>query len=97
MALAPPFQKNVEHHETTDAPHFMHYNFVRVHQTLRVTQPMEAGIREFRIAFGVCKRSSVRFVDFSEGIKRRGLVAQLHYNESLGWKARLKLQDVSVD
>ena len=24
--------------------HFMHYNFVRLHQTLRVTPAMEAGV-----------------------------------------------------
>jgi len=28
------------------ALHFMHYNFCRVHQTLRITPAMEAGIRD---------------------------------------------------
>jgi len=28
------------------ALYFMHYNFGRVHQTLRVTPPMEAGIAD---------------------------------------------------
>jgi hypothetical protein len=27
-------------------PHYMHYNFARVHQTLRVTPAMEAGISD---------------------------------------------------
>jgi hypothetical protein len=26
--------------------HFMHYNFVRIHQTLRVTPAMEAGVTD---------------------------------------------------
>jgi hypothetical protein len=30
----------------SDALHFMHYNFARVHQTLRVTPAMEAGIAD---------------------------------------------------
>jgi hypothetical protein len=29
------------------ALHFMHYNFCRVHQTLRVTPAMEAGITNY--------------------------------------------------
>jgi hypothetical protein len=31
-------------HRRTSALHFMHYNFVRIHSTLRVTPAMEAGI-----------------------------------------------------
>jgi hypothetical protein len=38
------FSKKVENHEAAVALHFMHYNFCRVHQTLRVTPAMEAGI-----------------------------------------------------
>lgn len=38
------FSKKVENHEHAVALHFMHYNFCRVHQTLRVTPAMEAGI-----------------------------------------------------
>jgi hypothetical protein len=38
------FSKKVENHEATVAIHMMHYNFCRVHQTLRVTPAMEAGI-----------------------------------------------------
>jgi hypothetical protein len=40
------FSKKVENHETAVALHFMHYNFARVHQTLRVTSAMEAGIAD---------------------------------------------------
>ena len=36
--------KKVENHEHAVALHFMHYNFCRIHQSLRVTPAMEAGI-----------------------------------------------------
>jgi IS1 family transposase len=38
------FSKKVENHAYAVAIHYMHYNFCRVHQTLRVTPAMEAGI-----------------------------------------------------
>ena len=38
------FSKNVEMHEHAIAPHFMHYNFARVHDSLRVSPAMEAGV-----------------------------------------------------
>jgi IS1 family transposase len=38
------FSKKIENHEAAIALHFMHYNFCRVHKTLRVTPAMEAGI-----------------------------------------------------
>lgn len=38
------FSKKVENHEHAVALHFMHYNFCRIHQSLRVTPAMEAGI-----------------------------------------------------
>jgi hypothetical protein len=40
------FSKKVENHEHAVALHFMNYNFCRVHQTLRVTPAMEAGISD---------------------------------------------------
>ena len=40
------FSKKVENHEHAVALHFMHYNFCRVHQTLRVTPAMQAGLSE---------------------------------------------------
>jgi hypothetical protein len=36
----------VENLEHAVALHFMHYNFCRVHQSLRVTPAMEAGIAD---------------------------------------------------
>jgi hypothetical protein len=38
--------KKVENHEAAVALHFMYYNFARVHQTLRVTPAMEAGVAD---------------------------------------------------
>jgi IS1 family transposase len=38
------FSKKIENHEAAIALHFMHYNFCRVHKTLRVTPAMEAGL-----------------------------------------------------
>jgi hypothetical protein len=40
------FSKKVENHAYAIAIHYMHYNFCRVHQTLRVTPAMEAGIAD---------------------------------------------------
>ena len=36
------FSKKIENHGHAVPLHFMHYNFVRVHKTLRVTPAMEA-------------------------------------------------------
>ena len=36
--------KKVENHTAAVALYFMYYNFCRIHQTLRVTPAMEAGI-----------------------------------------------------
>lgn len=44
--LTNAFSKKLENHEAAIALHFMHYNFARVHQTLRVTPAMEAGISD---------------------------------------------------
>ena len=42
--LTNAFSKKLENHAPMVALYFMYYNFGRVHQTLRVTPPMEAGI-----------------------------------------------------
>jgi hypothetical protein len=44
--LTNAFSKKVENLEHAVALHFMHYNFARVHQTLRVTPAMEAGVAD---------------------------------------------------
>jgi IS1 family transposase len=40
------FSKELENHAATVALYFIYYNFGRVHQTLRVTPAMEAGIAD---------------------------------------------------
>jgi IS1 family transposase len=40
------FSKKVENHAYQVALHFMHYNFARIHKTLRVTPAMEAGVSD---------------------------------------------------
>jgi IS1 family transposase len=40
------FSKKVENLEHAVSLHFMHYNFCRIHKTLRVTPAMEAGISD---------------------------------------------------
>lgn len=42
--LTNAFSKKVENHAHAVALHFMYYNFVRIHKTLRVTPAMAAGI-----------------------------------------------------
>jgi IS1 family transposase len=42
--LTNAFSKKVENHAHSVAIHFMHYNFVCIHQTLRVTPAMAAGV-----------------------------------------------------
>jgi hypothetical protein len=44
--LTNAFSKKVENHIHAIALHYMHYNFCRIHQTLRVTPAMEAGIAD---------------------------------------------------
>jgi len=40
------FSKKAENHAHAVAIHYMYYNFVRIHQTLRITPAMEAGISD---------------------------------------------------
>jgi len=44
--LTNAFSKKVENHKQSIAVHFMYYNFVRIHQTLRVTPAMAAGVAD---------------------------------------------------
>ncbi len=44
--LTNAFSKKVENHAAAIALHYMHYNFCRIHKTLRVTPAMEAGIAD---------------------------------------------------
>jgi hypothetical protein len=42
--LANAFSKKVENHAAAVALHFIHYNFARIHKTLRITLAMAAGL-----------------------------------------------------
>lgn len=42
--LTNAFSKNLANHAHALSIYFMHYNFVRIHPTLRVTPAMEAGV-----------------------------------------------------
>ena len=44
--LTNAFSKKLENQAHAVAIHFMHYNFAKVHQTLRVTPAMEAGVAD---------------------------------------------------
>ena len=40
------FSKKAANHEASIALHYMHYNYCRIHQMLRVTPAMEAGLSD---------------------------------------------------
>jgi len=40
------FSKKIQNHECAIALHYMHYNFVRIHKTLRITPAMAAGVSD---------------------------------------------------
>ncbi|MBI3935838.1 MAG: IS1 family transposase [Betaproteobacteria bacterium] len=44
--LTNAFSKKVDNHKAALALYFMHYNFARIHKTLRVTPAMEAGVAD---------------------------------------------------
>ncbi len=44
--LTNAFSKKVENHIAAISLHFMHYNFVRIHKTLRMTPAMAAGVTD---------------------------------------------------
>jgi len=44
--LTNAFSKKIENHIASIAIHYMHYNFCRIHQTLRVTPAMQANVTD---------------------------------------------------
>jgi hypothetical protein len=45
--LTNAFSRKIEAHVASLAIHYMHYNFVRIHQTLKVTPAMAAGLTDW--------------------------------------------------
>jgi hypothetical protein len=46
FTLTNAHSKKLENHGHAIAIHYIHYNFARIHQSLRVTPAMEAGISD---------------------------------------------------
>jgi len=44
--LTNAFSKKIENHAYAVAIYFMHYNFVRIHQTLKISPAMAAGVTD---------------------------------------------------
>jgi hypothetical protein len=44
--LTNPFSKKMEYHAHSMALHFLYYNFVRIHKTLKVSPEMAAGVTD---------------------------------------------------
>ncbi|MCW5889083.1 MAG: IS1 family transposase [bacterium] len=44
--LTNAFSKKIENHEHSVALHFLHYNFARIHQSIRCSPAMEAGVTD---------------------------------------------------
>jgi hypothetical protein len=44
--LTNAFSKKVDNHLAAIALHYMHYNFCRIHKTLRITPAMAAGVTD---------------------------------------------------
>jgi hypothetical protein len=44
--LTNAFSKKLENHALSVALHYMHYNFCRIHKSLRVTPAMAAGVTD---------------------------------------------------
>jgi hypothetical protein len=60
------FSKKLDNHAATVTLYFMYYNFARVHQTLRVTPAMEAGIADHIWSIGA-PTSSIRSANAVSG------------------------------
>jgi IS1 family transposase len=64
--LTNAFSKKIENHVYALSIYFMHYNFCRIHQTLRVTPAMEAGVTDKLMTL----EDMVRIVDEWEKIRK---------------------------
>ncbi|MBF6571249.1 MAG: helix-turn-helix domain-containing protein [Candidatus Binataceae bacterium] len=67
--LTNAFSKKLENHIHALSIYFMHYNFVHIHQTLRVTPAMEAGVTDHLWSL----EDIVRIVDEFEANQKGGI------------------------
>lgn len=65
--LTNAFLKKIDNHAFAVSLHMMHYNFGRVHKTLRVTPAMEAGIADH-----VWSLEEIATLVMDEAPKKRG-------------------------
>jgi hypothetical protein len=68
--LTNAFSKKIENHAAAVALYFMYYNFGRVHQTLRVTPAMEAGVSD---PFGASRKSSGYWIKVDRSCRTHGV------------------------
>lgn len=62
------FSKKIENHMHAISLHYMHYNFCRIHKTLRVTPAMEAGIADSVYGLDFI----IKLIDDRNAPKKRG-------------------------
>ena len=76
--LTNAFSKKLENHIAAISLHFMYYNFCRIHQTLRVTPAMAAGVTDR--AWDV--ENIVRLVEAEEADQKEQ--SKTYYGSALG-------------
>jgi hypothetical protein len=75
--LTNAFSKKIDNHIAAVAIYFMHYNFCRIHQTLRITPAMAAGIADHvwsvEEVCGLAKESVNRYREIEKMMVARAL------------------------
>ena len=71
------FSKKVEHHEYALAIYFMHYNFVRIHSSLRVSPAMAAGVTD---TLWSLEDLAALVAEYDEPPKKRGTYKKVNSN-----------------
>jgi len=70
--LTNAFSKKVENHALSVALHYMHYNFCRIHKTLRITPAMAAGMTDKLWSIGDIVKVSEDWEDSQTNAKPKG-------------------------